>query len=240
MANIEKAIEKEKEYLSFRIKGEEPFHLVDAVKECGFESLAEYFEAKKKHDFESISFEVINASSPKSSVESIFKVITEKKNAVIFVDINSTMVWTQINSGCNVSYCIEHNIPIVPVGATGTGTLVSTPNDLGIGICIHKDSRFNLSFIVDGFVKIFRKYTDKEIVNQGNDIMYEGKKICGFTYYDTNNMFMVISPISLSEKAELVTNICTKKQVKAVGYIDFMDRDMLRREVSEWLRVLSV
>lgn len=239
MNKIEKAIEIEKTYLKHRMNEEEPFHLVDAIKECGFETLQEYFYKKTEYEFKTIPFEIIDANSPQESVESIFNVITKKKNAIIFVDINHTMVWTQVNSGCNVEYCISNNIPIVPVGANGTGTLVSTPNDFGIGICIHKDSRFDLRYIVNIFVNIFRKYTDKEIINDGNDIMYDGKKICGFTYYDTNNMFMVISPMSFSEKSELVSNICTKKQVKPVGYIDFMDRDMLRKEVLAWMQQLS-
>ena len=240
MKDIEKAIEVEKEYLEYRMKGEEPFHLVDKIKECGFESLEEYFNSKKAYNLAHVDFEVINAASPRESVESIFKVINEKKNAVIFVDIDEDMAWIQVNSGYNVDYCYENNIPVVPVGATGTGTLVSTTGDLGIGICVHKDSGIDLECLIDGFISIFRKYTDKEIINLGNDIMYDGKKVCGFTSYDLNNMFMVISPISLSPKSELVANICTKKQVKKVGYIDFMNRDMLRREVSEWLRVYSM
>lgn len=238
MSNILKAIEKEKEYLFHRMQGEEMFHLIDAVKECGFESLEEYFSAKKQYDFNSISFAVIDSESPQSCVADIFDVITNKKNAVIFLNIDHALAWTQNNSGCNVEYCAKNNIPIVPVGAGGTGTLVSTPNDFGIGICIHKDNRFDLAYIVNGFVEIFRKYTNKEIINQGNDIMYDGKKICGFTFYNTNDMFMVISPISFTEKADLVANICTNKpQIKKVGYIDFMDRNMLRHEVSEWLNL---
>lgn len=238
MNDIAKAIAKEQEYLSYRMKDEEPYSLQDALKEYGFKSLHEYFKAKKDYEFQSISFKVINATSPKSCVNDIVDVLTNKKNAVIFVPINNTIVWTQINSGCNIKYCAENNIPIIPVGANGTGTLVSTPGDFGIGICIHKDSRYDLDYIVNGFANIFRKYTDKEIINQGNDIMYNGKKVCGFTYYDTNNMFMVISPISFSEKAELISNICTNKpQTKEVGYIDFMDRNMLREEVAKWLEL---
>ena len=237
MKDIEKAIDIEKHYLECRMKGEYPFHLVDKIKECGFESLEEYFKIKNDYNFNSIYFELIDATSPQLCVKDIFNVITQKKNAVIFVDIDSTLVWTQINSGCNVEYCLENNIPIIPVGANGTGTLVSTPNDFGIGIGIHKNSRFDLAYIINGFIEIFRKYTDKEVVNQGNDIMYDGKKVCGFTFYDTSSMFMVISPISFSEKAELVSNICIKPQVKQVGYIDFMDREMLKQEVSAWLRV---
>lgn len=241
MKDIVKAIEKEQEYLNYRMKGEEPFHLVDAVKECGFESLEEYFETKTKYEFESIDFRRIVASSPQACVTDIFNVISGKENAVIFVDIDHTLVWTQVNSSCNDEYCTAQHIPIIPVGANGTGTLVSTPNDFGIGICIRQKANMNLTFLVNGFVNIFKKYTDKEIVNQGNDIMYDGKKVCGFTWYNTNDMFMIISPISFSEKADLVSTICTNKpQIKQVGYIDFMDRDMLKREVEEWLQVHSM
>ena len=237
MQDIVKAMEREQEYLSYRVKNEEPFHLVDAVKECGFETLDEYFDAKRRWRFDQITFEVIYAASPQSSVENIFDVITKRKNAVIFVDVDAVTVWTQINSGCNTEYCLEHELPIVPVGATGTGTLVSTPGDWGVGICVHKDSGFDLKFFVDGFINIFRKYTDKEIANQGNDIMYDGEKICGFTTYDVDGMFMVISPISMTPKAELVANVCTKPAIKPVGHIDFMSRDTLRREVERWLGV---
>ena len=238
MQDIIGAMAKANEYLEYRKKGEEPFHLVDAVREFGFESLEEYFRAKRDYEFSKLEFEIINADSPQACVKDIFNVITNKRTAVIFVNIDQTLVWTQENSGCNVEYCAENNIPIIPVGATGTGTLVSTQNDFGIGICVPKDSRFDLEYLVNGFIKIFRKYTDKEVVNQGNDIMYDGKKICGFTYYDTGDMFMVISPLSFSEKVGLVTNICTNKpQVKQVGYIDFMNRDMIREEVERWLRV---
>lgn len=238
MSDIVKAMAKEQEYLEYRKKGEEPFHLVDAMKELGFESLEEYFKTKAKHELKAMNFKLINASSPQSCVQDIFNVIFNKENAVIFVNIDHVLVWTQVNSSCNDEYCTAQHIPIVPVGANGTGTLVSTPGDFGIGICFPKKESMNLALIVNGFIDIFRKYTDKELTNQGNDIMYDGKKVCGFTWYNKNDMFMVISPMSFSEKSELVSNICTNKpQIKQVGYIDFMDRDTLKQEVTEWLQI---
>ena len=50
MRDILEAIQKEKEYLSFRMKDEEPYHLVDAVKEYGYNSLDEYFAAKRRYE----------------------------------------------------------------------------------------------------------------------------------------------------------------------------------------------
>ena len=57
--DIVKAIEKEQEYLFYRRNGDEPFHLVDAIKECGFDTLEEYFAAKKEYGFNHLSFAYI-------------------------------------------------------------------------------------------------------------------------------------------------------------------------------------
>jgi hypothetical protein len=62
MKDIIGAMAKEREYLSFRMKGEEPYHFVDAVKEFGFESLREYFDARFDHVFEKHKQEIINST----------------------------------------------------------------------------------------------------------------------------------------------------------------------------------
>lgn len=239
MTNIEKAIAKEKEYISYRMKGEEPFHLVDAVRDCGFDSLDDYFRAKKQRVISYLSFGAVEAT-PFKAIEEVMRVITARKQSVIFVNIDRSVVWPTSSKEYREDYCLLNNIPLLFTNAKIGSTLVSTPGDLGVGICVRKDSGVDVDSIIDGFINIFRKYTDKEIVNMGNDIMYDGMKICGFTSYDTNDMLAVISPMSLSPKKELVTNVCTKKQNKPVGYIDFMTRDNLRKEILEWLQVSSI
>lgn len=239
MADIVKAIEKEKEYLSYRMKGEEPFHLVDAVKDCGFESLVEYFEEKRAYEFGQLKFNIIETSTL-SAIAEVLKAIVAKQAAVVMVDIDRTVVFPRNNAAYDAKYCIENSIPILPVQANGNGALVATAGDLGVGICVPKIPNITYEYILDGVISIFRKYTDKDVYNEGNDIMCEGKKVCGFAFYSTDDVIMVISPISLSDKSELISKICKKKQTKTPGYIDFMDRETLRREVSEWLRVHSI
>jgi len=132
---------------------------------------------------------------------------------------------------------LKNNIVVLPVGVKGDGALVSVAGDLGVGICIPRSLNLKHSFIVDGFIDILRKYTDKEVYNDGNDIMVDGKKVCGFGFYTTNNVIMAITPITLSDRAELISKICLKSHQKVPGYIDFIDRDTLRQEVYEWLQV---
>ena len=236
MSNIAKAIEKEKEYLAHRMNGKEPFHLVDAIKECGFESLTAYFEAKRDHDFETLGFQVVEPATLKAIVE-VVKAVAAKKPTVVMVDIDRTVVFPRNDAEYDKGYCAEHGIPILPVPTAGNGALVSLAGDFGIGICIPKMEGITLEYILDGMIHIFRKYTDKPVYNEGNDIMYDGKKVCGFAFFQTSDVVMAISPVSLTEKTELISKICKKKQTKIPGYIDFMTRDELRDEVKEWLKI---
>ena len=238
MADIVRAIEREKEYLAHRMKGEEPFHLVDAVQECGFEGLDEYFEAKKEFQFKSLEFEVIE-TTPLLAIGTVVKAVATKKPAVVMVDIDQTVVWPRNDAEYNKNYCIEHNIPILAVPTAGNGALVSLAGDLGVGICVPRNIGVTHESVIDGFIQIFRKHTDKPVYNEGNDIMCDGKKICGFAFFQTPDVVMVISPVSLTEKSELISKICMKKQTKIPGYIDFMTRDELRKEVAEWLGAQS-
>lgn len=236
MGDIVKAIEKEKEYLEYRKQGKEPFHLVDAVKECGFESLDEYFKTKRKRVFRGLGFKVTETSTLNAIIEAV-KAVALGKPAVVMVNIDQTVVFPRSEAEYDKNYCTAHDIPILTVPTAGNGALVSCAGDLGIGICVPKNNEFTPKFIIDEIISIFRKYTDKPVYNEGNDIMYDGKKICGFAFFETSSVLMLISPISLTEKSELISKICKKKQTKIPGYIDFMTRDELRKEVYEWLEL---
>lgn len=231
--DIVKAIEKEKEYLGYRKQGKEPFHLVDVIKECGFESLSEYFEEKTKYEFEHLQFKAIE-TSPEKAVSDIMNCIINKKTTILFAETPFTLVWNGINSSFNETYCKEHQIPVFPL-YTGGGTIVSTKGDLNIGICVPDRNKIKSYFVLNGLVKIFQKYTNKNVVIDGNDILIDNKKVVGSATYRLNNMFVFIAPVSLTEKTELINNICVKKSSKTPTHIDFMTANELKQEVTQWL-----
>ena len=235
MADIVKAIEKEKEYLSYRMKGEEPFYLINAIKECGFESLAEFFEQKKIYELANLSFEVIETTPPKA-IGDVLNTMAERKTAVLFANTDYTLVWNGDNSTFNETYCAECGIPVYPL-QTGGGTIVSTSGDLNIGICVPKSTCIDATFILQRFADIFRKYTNKMVEVNDNDIMVDGYKVLGSSTYENNGMFMFITPISLSEKTELIASICQKHSEKQPAHIDFMNRESVRSEVLQWLKI---
>lgn len=234
MANIEKAIEIEKTYVEARMRGEYPFHLVDKIRECGFEDLEEYFKTKKDHEFNSLQFEVIE-TTPLKAIADIFATAALKKNALLMAETPSTMVWLGDNSPYNETFCKNNNIPVLPIQTKG-GTIVHTKGDLSIGICMTKKDGFNTKFMLDGLADIFSKYTSKKIEVNGNDILIDGYKVVGSSSYRLGDIYVFVALASMSEKSQLIKEICSKVSDKTPGYIDFMTTEQLREEIKTWLQ----
>ena len=236
MKDIIGAMEKEREYLSFRMKGEEPYHFADAVKEYGFESLKEYFDAKNDYQISEMSFNVVE-TTPDKAIDAVFTAISAQKNTVGFINIDYTLVLTGNLGDANKEYCDDCNIPIYPYYTNG-GSSVATEGDFLLGICIKKINEFGTRHILRKIKGIFEKYSSRNFDVNGNDVLMDGTKILGSAVYDQNGMFVLINYLSFSDKQALIEKICLKHSTKQPGHIDFMTREDFKREVSEWLRVL--
>ena len=162
--------------------------------------------------------------------------ITRQKTAIFFADTLFTIIWNGNGSEYNKEYCIEHSIPIIPF-QTGGGTIVSTKGDLNIGICFPKEFDYSINDSLNGFTDIFRKYTNKKIEIQGNDIIIDDYKVMGSAVYKSQTMLLFMTSISMSDKSEIIENVCLKQSKKIPGYIDFMNNEKLRQEVMEWLQI---
>lgn len=227
------AINKEREYLSFRMKGEEPYSFQQEIRKYGFESIEDYLKAKRDYEFSLLKFEVIETNAEKA-ISDVFKAIEQRRTSVLFAKTDKTLVWNGNSGNYNVEYCTECNIPIYPLN-TGGGTIVSTPGDLNIGICYPENEKFDSTYILNKFVEVFKKYTDKPVIASGNDILVNEYKVLGSATYRASGMFVFVTPVSMSEKDQLVCNICLKHSTKQPGYIDFITADRLREEVEIWL-----
>ena len=235
MKDIIGAMAKANEYLEYRKKGEEPFHLVDAVREFGFESLKEYFAAKRDYEFSLMEFEVVE-TVPERYIEDLFANISDKNNALLLCDTNETVI--AHGDGCvfNESYCNECGYKMFPL-YSGGGAIVFNEGDIAVGLMINKEAGFDKDYLIKNIVEIISRHTDKAVAFSGNDILVGDEKVSGSTTYDKNDMFAIIFNLSFSDKTELISKICTKHSAKQPGYIDFMTREDFKREVLEWLTV---
>lgn len=240
MRDIIKAIEVEKNYLEHRMKNEEPFHLVDAIKDCGFDTLESYFAEKNKYQFKQFQFAYTEVSQEDIVSEAV-RILTNKLVGVWSADSEKTCVFNGFAGmeSFNADYCIENNIPVFPLLANG-GTIVHQSGDYSWGVAcpdsFHIDARFLLTELKD----ILQKHTRGIVSVSGNDILVNGKKVCGSTTYNRNGIFLFIAYFSFNDKSELIEKICNKQSNKAPGYIDFITREDFKQEVLQWLTTKSI
>lgn len=236
--DIIKAIEFEKHYLECRMKGEYPFHLVDKVRECGFATLDQYFTAKQKYEFDQLKFEYIE-KAPSECIDYFFRMMEEKQTGVVFIDSTETFVFSGGSKPYDEAYVTEHSIPVYPLYTTG-GAIVSTPGDFSIGICMPETVCSDVRFILDGLQAIFSKHINNVTVD-GNDILIDGKKICGSVGYHQNGMFCYASHFSFNDNSELIEKICgVSGSVKPVSKIEGLTADTFKEEVRTWVQANSI
>lgn len=247
MTDIVKAIAKEKEYLEYRMKGEEPFHLADAILEFGYNSLKEYFDEKKEYEFTSLPFKLI-VKNPSDCIEEGLRLLDTKTSAVVLVDCNETFVYTGESKPFNEEYCRENSIPVYPLYTAG-GSIVGASGDLSIGICIPDTLELGEKYMLEKVKAILSKHISSISIDN-NDILQDGCKICATTGYNRNGMYLFIAHFSFSDRNDLINEICavsnvstfslrrTSPQVtKTPSYIKDVSKDVLKTEVLEWLGV---
>ena len=235
MSDILKAIKKEKEYLSYRMKGEEPFHLVDAIRECGFDSLVDYFKAKTEYAFDNLNFSFVE-KKPSECIDYFFHMMNTKETGVVFIDSDETFVFSGESKPYNAEYCEKNNIPIYPLYTSG-GAIVSTENDFSIGICFPETVGVDAHFILSKLKGIFGKYMENVEV-EGNDILLNGNKICGSILYHKNHMKCFACHFSFNDNSEIIEKICNVSgSVKNPSCVGNLSVDTFKNELKDWLRL---
>jgi hypothetical protein len=235
MTDIVKAIAKEKEYLSYRRKGEEPFHLVDAVKECGFESLSDYFKAKTEYNFNKLAFAYIE-KTPAECIDYFFHMMDTKETGIVFIDSPETFVFSGESKPYDTEYCEANHIPVYPLYTRG-GAIVSAPGDFSIGLCFPDYLGADVQFVLEKLRNIFGKYMENVTV-KGNDILLNGDKICGSIMYHQNGMKCFAAHFSFDNHAELIERICgVSGSIKTPTVVHGLTVPVFKEELRQWLKI---
>lgn len=240
MMDVKKAIEYEKEYIACRLKGEYPYHFIDKVRECGFDSIEQFKEEKRNYEFDQLEFDY-EETNQVDCLNRVFDTIDNKKVRVLFATTDNTFVFAGDNSDYNEDYCKANNIPIYPIKTHG-GAIVSVKGDLSVGICVPESIGVDRTFILNKLKDVLKeRLGDIEIDN--NDILVNGKKVCGSASYKKNGMFMFVAHISFNNNKDLIDKICTKNKnntnTKTPFKLECITDYDFRKGVLKWLRVHS-
>lgn len=232
MPDIKNAYLSEVEYQLTRSRDETTESLIDRVREYGFSTLEEYFSAKADYMVELMDFSFLEVY-PENAAAEMLKMNAKAAPGLLMMNTDKTVVYHG-NVSYNADYCEEHNIPVIEYKTAG-GTLVASAGELSIGVCIPTTADVSTAWLLEHLAAILRKYMGNVVVDN-NDILVDGKKVCGAAAYKSNVAYCAVAQFSFDDKTALIQNICPpKKKSKQAGYITAMTREQLRREIQAWL-----
>ena len=230
---LTKAMEIEKIYQQYRLKGEEPFHLADKIAELGYESLAEYFTEKKEYLFSQWAPEVyyIGVDTFSAAVEDA---IVNGKYGV-YIPVADGLYAYHGSDTIDYALCEELGVRVIELNYQG-GTIVGSADDLSIEIVAPADIELEHSVIIHKVCEIVSKYVDGVSIS-GNDLLVNGEKVMGSMVRRVGKSFVWAAQISFGEYSEVIEQVCNKKSVKKPSRIDstLLTRDRLEEEVLAWL-----
>lgn len=226
MINIEKAIEKEKEYLSFRMEGKEPFHLVDAVKECGFNSLDEYFTAKRRYEVSKM--DVVKVAS-KDAAATIQDFIVNKKHGFAYCVHDEKLAFVAKADDVNADACEEYGYTILDTQHTG-GVVVVNKGDMSV---VHFGTVGNR--VMQDFADyLIERYKERGLnaTYVDNDVLIDGYKISGLSATKYGDIQYSTIHIGINTNLDHIKAICKKPMKKVPKGLS--EYGITTEEVEKW------
>ena len=214
--------------------------LVTQLKNIGFSDLQEFFDLKKEYLMHKYLKNNILETTSSNAMNTLQTLINNNQFGIVSVtnDITCVHVGKKENN-LNQTYCSENNIPIFLYDSYG-GAIVATKDDYSLAFIVPSNIDLKNSFILENIKLILEKYFSNVSI-EGNDIFIDGLKVAGSTAYSNDKIFFMIFHFSMSDKKELILNICgAPKTGKQVGYINtnILNVNKLKEELLSWLQGL--
>lgn len=208
MTDIIKAIAKEAEYISYRMKNEEPFHLIDAIKECGFNTLEDYFSAKRNYQFSKM--DIVKVES-QDAVDTINHFIENQEHGIAYCVHDKKSVFVSKSSEIDRDACVKLGYKVLETQHNG-GAVVVNEGDMSVIIFgeTNNDYMQNLASYLIG------RYKAKGLNSNfdGNDVLIDGYKTSGLSATDYGNIQYSTIHIGINTNLDHIKAICRKPMKK--------------------------
>ncbi len=228
---IEKAIAAEQEYLQKRLNGED---VALDLSEYGYENLDDYFTAKKEYQLKHCGLE-LHEPTMDTVMSEFIEAVKQQKPSIWIPTADSVFVWHG-NDAIDEELCARLGVKIYQMPNFIGGNIISGADDFSMTVCIPSEIDITTEYMLEKLKAIMDKYLDGVEID-GNDFMWNGRKIMGVMNLRTNGMYLFATHVSYVDYTDYINQICQKPAEKTPGFIDktLMPRDVLQREVLEWL-----
>ena len=242
MSRVEQGIEINRQHIyNVEHNISEEISFVDQILSLGYKDLEEFFNEKVEYEMQNALKGKVYSVEPKDAMPTLRRLVQSGEYGIVSVYTNETCVHhgQDPTKYLNEDYCAQHNIPIYPYDSFG-GNIVATKDDYSVALLLPLTIDISAGFVLQKTKEILQRYFDDvDVVD--NDILIKNRKVAGATSFGTERYFFLIYHFSMSEKEDLITEICgAPTSGKRPGYIDtsVLPTERLMEDFLSWLQGL--
>ena len=234
--NIERAIQKEAEYLRRKItEGDNTANIYEYLADSGYDNLEEYNRDKSVFLLTHQNYEVVE--EPYIGEDVPVEYIMGNRPAFLYtIDCGTSYAFIPLGYEDDGTIA-ESGLQIVNLGYNARhGVILSFDGDLRIYLIIPDEIDIHTDYFINKMSEyITENY--KECTVDNNDLMIEGRKVGGTAEIEYNGMRMMLFQITFNDNYNLIRQICGV-QTKEPGYINknILSPYTLKNEFLEWLQ----
>lgn len=235
MKDIVKAIEAEKEYIQLNLQGEQP-NIHDFLDTWGYSNLEEFHNDKVEYSLKHLDWEI--TSHPNIDIEFTEKYINNRLPGFMY------SIGVENNPYAFVRNNYEHIAELENLGYTvirfgyntNNGLILSYDGDLRIYMVLPEEIDANAFIFLDKMKNYFVELGLNATIDN-NDIMVDGKKVCGSGGFFMNKMRIIVFQVTFSDHVEEIKGICGETP-KEPGFIpqNILTAEQLKDKFLEWLQ----
>lgn len=232
MKNIEEAIKAEKNYILQKVLGQHP-DIHDFIDKFGYSDLGEFHEDKKDYILRNTEW-VINKMDSGFEVDTyMYPAIASKTPAFIWmIDSNESLLISPRNEPDN-----EYGLSLLVLPyISGNGRICSFSGDLRIIMIMPKTIDIKIGYFLNKACSVLSE-NGVECSIDNNDIIYDGKKICGCAEGEMNKMKLYFFQFTFTDNTAIIEQVCGVNE-KRPGYIpsEKITAEQLKNNFISWLQ----
>ena len=210
--------------------------ILDYIKPCGYNTYDEYFADVQEYKLKIQNYEIVE--EPYIAPNIPIPYLNNHQPAFLYTINCETNYAFVKNDFTQFDILEKYNYTPVQLGyETSSGAILSGDGDLRIYLIYPIQINLDFSYFLNKLRNYLSNYYNNVTVDN-NDILINGKKVCGSIMLIFNSMKILLMQINFTDKKDIIQEICGVN-AKVPGYIDpnILTAENLKNEFLTWLQV---
>ena len=203
------------------------------LEKYGYDNLDDYFEDKQAYRLKQIDFEIFYDEPTDGVDKRVWQAIRDKRNCIWLPKLEKVLACVGKHE-FDYDLAAELGVGVLNMPHAG-GTIITGPDDLTVGIHFVADRDLEFNYFFKRMAKYLKQFG---IYPLGNDFMYDGKKVMGCSFNQTEHgMSTFFFSCTFTDHLDLIKKLCSKKSEKTPGFIpsNVLTKQQLLAEVLSWV-----